>query len=97
MNTDICKAIAGRRVLEIWYDGGTRIVEPHCHGFSTAGNEVVRAYQSSGYSNSGERSAWKMLKVAEIGSLKETGAVFTQNRPGYNPQDKGIASVHCHV
>ena len=48
MNTAICAAIKNRAVVEFYYNGGLRTVEPHCHGISTAGNEVLRGYQTGG-------------------------------------------------
>ncbi len=97
MNTAICAAIKSQAVVEFYYDGGFRTVEPHCHGISTAGNEVLRGYQTGGYSRSGNPVDWKLFVVAEISHLRQTGATFSANRPGYNPADRGMRSVHCHV
>ena len=97
MNTQICSAIRDRAVVRLWYDGGDRTVEPHCHGISRADNEVVRAWQIEGYSESGNPVGWKLFKVVQIRHLSRTDATFTTNRPGYNPNDKHMKSVHCHV
>ena len=97
MNTAICDAISKRAVIQFYYDGGTRTVEPHCHGTSTAGNEVLRGYQSGGYSESGKQVEWKLFDVSKISSLSQTGNTFPQNRPFYNPTDKAMSVVHCHV
>lgn len=97
MNTAICDAISKRAVVQFYYDGGMRTVEPHCHGTSTAGNEVLRGYQSGGYSESGKQVEWKLFDVSKISSLSQTGNTFPQNRPFYNPADKAMSVVHCHV
>lgn len=97
MNKMICDAISKREIIQFFYDGGLRIVEPHCHGISTAGNEVLRGYQSEGFSESGKPVEWKLFDVSKISSLSNTGKIFTQNRPYYNPQDKGMKIIHCHV
>ena len=97
MNANICEAIRSREVIRFYYDGGIRIVEPHCHGISLAGHEVLRGYQSGGYSQSGRPAAWKLFEVAKISSLQRTGDIFATNRSGYNPNDKGMTQVHCHV
>ena len=97
MNTAICAAISKRAVVDFTYHGGTRTVEPHAHGTSTAGNEVLRGYQTGGASQSGEPVAWKLFAVSEIISFRETGGTFSQDRPGYNPYDRGMSTVHCHV
>src|SRR4051794_17155342 len=97
MTQTICQAIATRAVVEFSYDGGSRTVEPHCHGVSTAGNEVLRGYQTAGYSESGNPIAWKLFDVSKIEGLSVTNRTFDQNRPGYNPDDKAMTTVHCHV
>lgn len=97
MNTAICAAIRDRAVVEFYYNGGTRTVEPHCHGISTAGNEVLRGYQTGGYSSSGDPVGWRMYLVGDISGLRQTGATFPVNRPGYNPDDPGMSSIHCCV
>ncbi len=97
MNAAICEAISRRAVIQFNYDGGSRTVEPHAHGTRTAGNEVLRVFQTSGVSQSGESVAWKLYTVSNISGLSETGATFSENRPGYNPNDKAMSVVHCHV
>lgn len=97
MSKVICDAISRRARMRISYDGGRRLIEPHCHGTSTAGNEVLRAFQVSGFSKSGETTGWKMFRVAKIASTEILRDEFETNRPGYNPADRGMAHVHCHV
>ena len=97
MNASICAAIRRREVIELWYDGGARTVEPYCHGISTAGNEVLRGYQTDGYSESGQPVGWKLFEVSRISNLRQTGTTFPTNRPGYNPNDRGMSPIHCRV
>jgi len=97
MNAMICSAIRSRQVLRFSYDGGWRTVEPFCHGISTAGNEVLRGYQTGGYSESGNPVGWKLFQVSKIASPTPTGQTFSGARPGYNPNDAAMTSVHCHV
>lgn len=94
---NICEAIRSRSVLEIYYDGGTRIIEPHCHGTSTAGNEVLRAFQVSGYSNSGRPHDWKLFVVSKIRNMNVRNQTFLENRPLYSPRDKNMSQICCHV
>jgi hypothetical protein len=97
MNTTICNAISRRAVIQFYYDGGIRTVEPHCHGISTAGNEVLRGYQTGGYSESGNPVGWKLFDVSKMYSLSVTNQTFTQNRPSYNPNDTSMSTIHCRV
>ena len=97
MNTAICAAISKRAIVEFTYHDGSRTVEPHAHGTSTAGKEVLRGYQTGGASRSGKPEDWKLYVVADIINFRETADTFSQNRPGYNPNDEGMSPVHCHV
>lgn len=97
MNTAVCEAIKKRAEVEFFYDGPRRMVKPHCHGISPKGKEMVRGYQTGGYSESGHPVAWKLFDVSKILNWKETGKTFAENRPGYDPNDKELKQVHCCV
>ncbi len=97
MNTTICAAIHSKCLLRFYYDGGYRTVEPHCHGISSAGNEVLRAYQTAGHSESGSPVEWKLFRVSGMSNLAVTDEPFRGVRPGYNPNDSAMASICCHL
>jgi len=87
MLDEIVNAIRERRVLVVWYDPGARIIEPHCLGRSTEGHYLLRAYQTSGASESGAPVNWKLFRVDRIESLEPTDDTFDGTRPEYNPRD----------
>src|SRR5262245_58597266 len=96
MNKSICEAIRKRAVIQFRYnDDKVRVVEPQCHGISTAGKEVFRGYQTSGHSKSRQSRAEKLFEVSKISGLKETGESFSEPGPHFNPHDKAMAYVHC--
>jgi hypothetical protein len=97
MNTEICAAIRDRAIVQFHYNGGLRTVEPHCHGVSKDGNELLRGYQTEGYSQSGNPVGWKLFSVSKISSLQQTGEGFSSNRPDYNPNDRAMKSICCRV
>ena len=97
MNKEICSAIECRSIIQFYYDGGIRYVEPYCHGVSRANNEVLRAYQIKGFSRSGQPSGWKLFEISKIINLQQTGDSFLSNRIGYNPNDQDFIMIHCHV
>ena len=97
MNRSICEAIRDRAVVRFSYGGGSRTVEPHCHGISSTGSEVLRGYQTGGYSSSGNPVGWRLFEVAKISGFRQSHQIFSSARPGYNPYDRGIVSVHCRV
>lgn len=93
----ICSAIRSRQVIRFYYNGGHRIVEPYCCGVSTAGNDVLRGYQTGGYSESGRPVEWKLFRLSEIRDLTLTNENFPGDRSEYNPNDSAMTSYHCRV
>jgi hypothetical protein len=65
--------------VQIYYQGeketqpNWRSIDPYVLGVSTAGNEIIRAYHSHGYSQSGKKSTWKTYRVDRILQWKPTG------------------------
>lgn len=97
MILNICEAIEKREIIKFYYDGGSRIVEPFCYGENSRGNIVLRGYQIGGYSTSGESEGWKLFKEDEMVDVSLYGKKFTQIRPHYNPNDKGMVRIICNV
>ena len=73
------------------------MVEPHCHGMSTTGKEVLRGYQTGGYSSSGNPDGWRLFGVSGIQNFQVLAETFAHNRPNYNPNDSAMTTVHCCV
>lgn len=97
MNALVCQAIRERRVLRFHYDGGARVVEPHCHGFTMDGNELLSGYQVSGASRSGERFGWKSFRLDRIRALIVSDEAFAGPRAGYDANDVRIFEIHCRL
>jgi len=93
MKNTISHAIRERRMLTFTYDGYTRIVEPHCHGITTAGNEAIRCYQTEGGSSSGKVPGWHMMTVGKITALTVSSVIFGGPRPEYKRDDKGMSTI----
>ncbi len=96
MNTDIIIAIKSNYVIEFYYEGELRVVEPHCYGDSTAGNEGLRAYQIDGYSSSG-KFGWKMYDLGKADDITVTDRSFAGSRAGYKRGDKGMSNIHAEL
>ena len=98
MKTEICSAINSKQVLEFYYNGGIRLVEPFCYGIhKNTNNELLRGYQACGYSESGESNGWKLFLVDDISKLTITNNHFSGSREYYNPDDKAMTTIYCHV
>lgn len=80
-------AIHNKLRLRIYYPPGERIIEPHCYGIGRDGQHLLRAFQVSGASKSGEHIHWKSLRLDRMGDAEPNGETFNGPRPGYNPDD----------
>lgn len=96
MNQNIVDAIENQNVLEFYYEGELRVVEPHCYGLTTAGNEGLRVYQIGGYSSSG-KLGWKMYSLDKANRITNTNDEFDGPRPGYQSGDKGMSRIYAEL
>jgi len=97
MIEEICQTIKERKLLNFYYDGGLRTVEPYCYGLSKKNAAFLRAYQISGYSKSGTPSGWKLLNVSKISNISISEESFRLIRPEYNPNDPIIVKIYCRI
>jgi len=96
MNSVLCEAIEGKLLIEFFYEGGIRIVEPHCYGISSAGNEALRGYQIGGFSSSGTLG-WRMFTLSKVRNMAVTVKTFPNPRPGYKKGDRGMKEIFCEL
>ena len=96
MNREICSAIESRRCLTFTYDGLPREIEPHAHGTSSTGKEVVRGFQTAGQSNS-PPLGWRLWTVAKMESFSVSDQTFVGTRPDYVRGDSQMHPVHCEI
>jgi hypothetical protein len=97
MNQGICNAIRNRNLLNFSYDGYLRVVEPHAHGISTAGHEVIRCYQVRGSGSDGKSTGWHLMTVSKIVGLKAMEETFSKPRDGYRKGGKGMSTIFCEL
>jgi len=96
VNSKIVESINAKQQLELRYSGYSRLVEPHAYGRDKDGDEILRCYQVSGGSVSGERAGWKLLKVADIFALHILPQHFVQ-RPEYRRGDKSMERIYAQL
>lgn len=101
----ILDAIKRRRRVVIYYDGddqggkGLRLIEPVCLGYSTANNQVLRAWDVEGasytsYIGKQPLPSWRLFRVDKILSLNPTGEIFDTIRPNFNTTgDKSMIKI----
>jgi hypothetical protein len=96
MNSILLQALQQAKVLELHYHGYSRIVEPHAYGCDKNDDEILRCYQTSGGSESGERIGWKLLKVREAFSFHLTDITFSA-RLEYKRNDKAMNHLFAQL
>lgn len=96
MQQNIINAIRNQNVINFFYEGELRIVEPHCYGVTTARNYGLRAYQTGGYSSSG-KFGWKMYDLGKAENINITDKQFTGPRSGYTSGDKGMSTIFAEL
>lgn len=97
MYRTIIEAIKQRRVLNVFYDGHNRSVEPHIYGINSAGHEAVSCYQVGGGSASGNPEGWKMLLTSKLDRADLTNEIFTPRTSPSPWADKPMRHVYEHV
>ena len=98
MNRSIQTAINERRLIRLDYEPGERLIEPHAYGSSNDGNELIRAFQVEGASESGEHHQWKLFRVDRIKSMEVLDEKFPGPRPEYNQDDPAMkGGIFAHL
>ena len=96
----LCSAIESRRVIEFYYHGGYRTVEPFCLGLVRSGeadNESLLCYQTGGFSELREVVGWKLYRASEMEEIELLNERFTGDRPGYDPGAIEMATLYTCV
>jgi predicted DNA-binding transcriptional regulator YafY len=83
----IVAAIQNRRTLRVFYAPGWRQIEPHAFGRGSDGQLLLRAYQTSGASKSGEHEHWKLFRVDRLEGVEPSDEPSEVPRPGYKRDD----------
>lgn len=96
MKNEIISAIQNQILIEFNYDGGIRIVEPHCFGITSKGNFGLRAFQVDGYSSTG-KMGWKLFDMSKAKSLNLIEKKFINPRQGYRRGDSAMQSIYCEL
>jgi predicted DNA-binding transcriptional regulator YafY len=96
MDKSIIQAVQNQQLLRFNYDGGERVVEPHCYGQTSKGNDAIRAFQVRGYSSSGTLG-WRLFKLSEATSIEVLEEAFENPRSDYKRGDKGMSVIYAEV
>lgn len=92
-----CEALRQKKVLELRYDGFSRCVEVHAVGYSKPGHPLMRAWQVSGGSSSGERTGWKLMRLDEAIGAHISEVPSRAPRRGYKRGDAAMGRIVCEI
>lgn len=85
-------AIANRRLIQLAYQGSTRIVEPHDYGIKN-GKEKVLVYQKRGGSGAG----WRELDIDKIDACLVLAETFPGSRGASHQNHKEWDVLYARV
>ncbi len=97
MKTTIIDAIENRNLLEFYYDGHHRVVEPHTLGISKTGKEQLSAFQVAGQSNRVKVPDWGLFSLDKIEGLTVLSDSFSGTRPGYTAGDSRMTDIFAEL
>lgn len=93
----LVRAILERRALTLVYRGLPREIEPHMVGLHEAGEPLLVAYQTGGYSHSGDLPGWRTFITTEIERIEESDALFDRPRSDFTDQFYSMLEIFARV
>ena len=87
-----CDALERGVCLDLRYRGEFLCVEVHAAGYSPDSEPLLYCWQRVGSTGGG----WRLLRVAEVQSIDDSGYFSEAPRPGYR-LDGAISKVVCQV
>jgi hypothetical protein len=73
----LVRAVLDHRTVNLVYEGLRRVVEPHVIGIHEAGEPVLAAFQTGGFSHSGDLPGWRTFITTNIESVEPRDETFT--------------------
>ena len=86
------EAIEKQKRIELIYEKSVRIVEPYLVGVNEKNNVSLRAFQTGGYSSSGNLPAWRLFLIDKIERVEILDEKFEINSM-YNPEDSKMTQI----
>jgi len=78
------KAVLGKNLVEFYYEGGTKVIEPHMVAYNRNGHILLHGWFVRGDQKFGEE-AWQDYMLVGVTKLKVLPENFAGPRFGYNP------------
>jgi len=88
-----CEALRSGHVLELQYDGTSRLVEVHAVGFTADDLPVAHVWELGAEGVAG----WQMLPLKHVTAALITHRKSLAPRPGYEPGDRDMNVITCQL
>ena len=102
----LCAAITERKLVKFYYDdkyseySDWRVVEPHLIGdHKSTGNKTLVGWfiPTQQQKTNGHTEKWGSYLVNRIQKLQILDKTFQGVRSSYNPSDKRMKTIYCHL
>jgi hypothetical protein len=92
----LVRAVLDHRTVNLVYEGLRRVVEPHLIGIHVAGEPMVAAFQTGGFSHSGDLPGWRTFITTKVESVDPREETFTP-RSDCDRMAEGMVEVFARV
>jgi hypothetical protein len=97
MYLDIYEAIERRHLMQVYYGGYFRVIEPHVYGNDMHGADVVKAYQVAGTNELGRHVGWRWFKVSKMDAITVLSTTFPGSRSADGARERALQRIYCEV
>ncbi len=92
----LISAIEGRKEISFTYSNLPRVAQPAAIGVSSAGNVVLRCYQTEGgHITPGHE--WDLCTISNIRNLEVTSDTFVIDPPHYKRGDRHMREIYAQL
>jgi hypothetical protein len=92
----LVRAVLERRTVNLVYEGLRRVVEPHLIGIHQAGEPILAAFQTGGFSHSGDLPGWRTFITTKIDSVEPRDETFAP-RSDYDRMSDAMIEVFARA
>lgn len=92
MDQTISTAIREKKLLQFFYDGYVRVVEPHAYGVNKKRNDSLCAWQRSGKPL--ETPDWRFYTVSKMRQVQMLQESFGHAHLGYKRNDERMTTIY---
>jgi hypothetical protein len=97
MYLGIYEAVEHRHLIQVYYRGYFRIVEPHVYGCDMRKQDVLKVYQLAGCNELGRHVGWKWFAVSRMDAVTVLSTSFSATRSEDGLRPKALQRIYCEA